>query len=112
MHKENNKLYTEKRTVEVMITMYCTAHHTENNKELCFGCTNLLKYETLRIDKCVYGVSKPTCEKCPIHCYNKLSQEEIKKIMRYAGPKMIFRHPILSIKHLLRKLDSKTIKSK
>ena len=108
MCRGNKKLATEKKTVEVMIVMYCRAHHTENEKEICLGCTNLLKYAKVRIDKCVYGVTKPTCDKCPIHCYNKISQDEIKNIMRYSGPRMIFRHPILSMKHLLRKLDSKT----
>ncbi len=111
MRKENNKLTTEKKTVELMITMYCEAHHNNKNEGLCYRCTNLLKYAKLRIDNCVYGVEKPTCDLCPIHCYNKFSRDEIKKIMKYSGPRMILRHPILFIKHLSRNINSKTKKS-
>jgi hypothetical protein len=28
-------------------------------------------------------------------------RELIKKVMKYSGPKMIFHHPILAIKHLI-----------
>jgi hypothetical protein len=30
-------------------------------------------------------------------------REKIKTVMRFAGPKMIFRHPILGIRHLIDK---------
>jgi hypothetical protein len=28
-------------------------------------------------------------------------REKIKEVMRYAGPRLIYRHPILAIRHLL-----------
>jgi antitoxin component of MazEF toxin-antitoxin module len=30
-------------------------------------------------------------------------RDKIRTVMRYAGPRMIFYHPVLAIKHLLRK---------
>ena len=104
-----NSIEDEKRTVGVMISMYCSSHHNTDDSNLCQVCTSLLDYATTRIDSCTFGTDKPSCEKCPVHCYKKEPREDIKKIMRYSGPRMLFRHPILTIKHLInnRKLISK-----
>ncbi len=96
-----NNIEDEKKTVKVMITMYCNSHHDSSRGNMCNSCSSLLDYALSRIDNCVFGMDKPTCEKCPVHCYEKEQRDEIKKIMRYAGPRMLFRHPILTIKHLL-----------
>ncbi len=99
-----NNIEDEKKTVKVMITMYCNSHHS--NGELCNSCSSLLDYALSRIDNCVFGMDKPTCEKCPVHCYEKDQRDEIKKIMRYAGPRMLLRHPVLTIKHLVNNAKS------
>ena len=101
-----NNIADEKKTVKVMIAMYCNSHHSNSNGELCSNCSSLLDYALSRIDNCVFGMDKPTCEKCPVHCYEKDQRDEIKKIMRYAGPRMLFRHPILTIKHLVNNAKS------
>ncbi|NQU32042.1 MAG: nitrous oxide-stimulated promoter family protein [Bacteroidetes bacterium] len=106
MHKTTNRIKNEKKTVGVMITMYCSSRHGGKKDNLCYGCTNLLSYALIRIDNCVYGAIKPSCEKCPIHCYNDVSREQIRKIMRYSGPRMIFYHPILAFKHLIKNINS------
>ncbi|WP_420213628.1 nitrous oxide-stimulated promoter family protein, partial [Klebsiella pneumoniae] len=41
------------------------------------------------------------CKQCPVHCYQPAKREEMKQIMRWAGPRMLWRHPILTIRHLL-----------
>ncbi len=41
------------------------------------------------------------CSKCPIHCYKPKMREHIREVMRYSGPRMIFYHPIIAIKHML-----------
>ena len=51
-----------------------------------------------------YGEGKPTCAKCPIHCYKRVQREQAREIMRYAGPRMTYRHPWLALTHLLDKL--------
>jgi hypothetical protein len=48
-----------------------------------------------------YQEGKPTCAQCPIHCYKPAMREQIRDVMRYAGPRMLRRHPILAIRHLL-----------
>lgn len=90
----------EKKIVGQMIRLYCKKH--EGHKELCPSCQELLEYAYHRLDKCKYGERKPTCQKCPIHCYKPEMKERIRKVMRWSGPRMILYHPITSIKHLLR----------
>ena len=50
------------------------------------------------------GQKKPTCKKCPIHCYKPDMKEKMREAMRYAGPRMMWHHPIAAIRHLIREL--------
>ncbi len=84
-----------------MIRIYCRANHGAA-KDLCEDCAGLLAYAEQRIAKCPFGVNKPTCEKCTVHCYREEAREQIKVVMRFAGPRMLGRHPILAIRHLIR----------
>lgn len=93
-------LRREKKTIEKMIGIYCRDKHLSNN--LCGDCKELLKYALKRIDNCLLIDNKPACVDCKIHCYKKDMKERIRIVMRYSGPKMIYRHPLLAINHLLR----------
>ena len=79
--------------------MYCKAHHG-TLKELCKDCQELKKYAYLRLDKCPFQENKPTCTKCSVHCYKPDMREKVRGIMRYAGPRMLLRHPILAVLHI------------
>ncbi|MBA4376152.1 MAG: nitrous oxide-stimulated promoter family protein [Anaerolinea sp.] len=94
------RLKRERRTITEMILMYCRTHHSCPTG-LCAECDPLLAYALQRIDKCPYQVDKPTCAKCPIHCYQPEMRQSIRVVMRYSGPRMLFRHPLLAILHLL-----------
>lgn len=61
----------------------------------------LFAYAQKRLDKCVFGEEKPACKQCPVHCYQPAKREEMKQIMRWAGPRMLWRHPILTVRHLM-----------
>lgn len=83
-----------------MIACYCRGcHHTTG--VLCAECQSLLDYAAIRLERCPFGETKPTCAQCPIHCYQPHVRERIKAVMRYAGPRMFWRHPILSVRHFL-----------
>lgn len=97
-----SRIEEEKNTVALMIKLYC--RHYEKNRSLCNECTELLRYAEARLDRCKYGEDKPTCKKCPIHCYKPDMQERMRNVMRWAGPRMMFYHPIEAIKHLIREL--------
>jgi hypothetical protein len=99
---EPRRIRRERRTVSIMIAMYCRDQHDGRaGNGLCDECRGLHEYAMERIDKCPFCLAKPTCANCPIHCYKKDMRAEVKKVMAYAGPRMMRRHPILAILHLL-----------
>ena len=97
----SKRIETEKATVKAMIEVYCKANHGEKN--VCKDCKNLIEYALLRTDKCKYKENKPACQKCKTHCYKPEYREKIKEVMRFSGPRMIYIHPVLSLKHMISK---------
>ena len=91
----------EEKTIRAMIAIYCEDCH-QTRGELCPDCIALFEYAQARLNKCPWGEDKPVCAKCTIHCYRPAMREEIRKVMRHAGPKMLLRHPVLALDHLLR----------
>ncbi len=110
------RLRREQRTVQVMVSMYCRGHHklaarsssvtTIGGARLCPDCAALLDYAGSRIDACRFGEQKPTCARCPVHCFRTADREAIRTVMRYAGPRMVLRHPYLAVRHLLERQHS------
>lgn len=94
-----NVLRREKKTVRIMIQMYCSNFH-ESQKKLCENCSEMLEYTNSRLDICPWGENKPACTNCLIHCYNTDKREQIREIMRYSGPRMMLKHPLLALNHL------------
>lgn len=92
----------EQRTIEVMLHIYCRDHHRE--RDLCNDCAKLLRYARQRLENCVFGESKTPCNQCTAHCYSGKMRERVIEVMRYAGPRMTLRHPVLSLFHLWAKL--------
>ena len=83
-----------------MVHVYCKGkHHTKGN-QLCDECTDFLGYAFMRLDKCPFQEEKSTCGKCLVHCYQPQMREKAKIIMRYSGPRLIYRSPILSMNHV------------
>ncbi len=96
------RIAEEQQVIRQMIQLYC--RQKEGNETLCDSCRELLEYATRRLGRCRYGATKPTCRKCPIHCYRPDMKARIQAVMRWAGPRMLFHHPLAAIKHLLREL--------
>ena len=95
-----SRIDEELHVVEQMIRLYC--HNKEGNNNLCPQCTDLLTYARTRLTHCQFGEQKPTCRKCPIHCYRPDMKRRMQQVMRWAGPRMLWYHPIAAIKHLFR----------
>ncbi|MDJ0698231.1 MAG: nitrous oxide-stimulated promoter family protein [Woeseiaceae bacterium] len=94
-------LERERVTMEKMVDIYCADHHEGSAGDLCPECSAFLEYAEVRLDKCPYGEDKPTCSNCPVHCYKAPQREYARRVMRYAGPRMLLRHPILAIAHMI-----------
>lgn len=90
----------EKKTVEVMIRLYCKDHY-EGQKALCEECNELYEYAKMRLDMCPFQENKPSCNNCPVHCYQPQMRERVKEVMRYSGLRMVFRHPISAVHHAI-----------
>ena len=93
-----NRVQKEADTVRIMIDMYCKGNHS-SNVVFCKECEELATYAESRALNCKFGNKKPVCGKCKIHCYKPSMREEIKKVMRYSGPRMIIKHPVVLAKH-------------
>ncbi len=89
----------EKETVSLMIAIYCRKKH--RGKPLCPECAELDAYARLRSDKCPFMETKTFCSNCKVHCYKKDMREKIRAVMRFSGPRMIFHHPIMAIRHVI-----------
>jgi hypothetical protein len=87
------KIEKEKKTVERMIGYYCSGRHGTLAGSLCESCSELLDYSHRRLSHCMYGEEKPTCRKCETHCYQPTMREEIRRVMRYSGPRLALRAP-------------------
>lgn len=97
----------EKKAVDLMIRIYCHGNHHTKGKSLCKDCEELTSYCNLRTDKCPFMETKTFCSACKVHCYSKENKEKIRKVMRYAGPRMLLYHPVLAIKHAVITLKQK-----
>jgi Nitrous oxide-stimulated promoter len=97
----------EKRTIRTMIQIYCRGHrHIASG--ICSECGKLLQYALHQIDSCPYERSrKPACGLCRTNCFSAEMHKRFHKIMRYAGPRMMMRHPILSMAHFIDAVRSK-----
>lgn len=91
----------ERKTISKMVGIYCCDHHPAAGSAPCAACRDFLEYAETRLQKCPYGDDKPTCSNCPIHCYKPAQRARAKEVMRYAGPRMLLRHPLLAILHQL-----------
>jgi hypothetical protein len=100
----------------LMVEDYCRGHHAAERAaddaaaadreasagvDACPQCRAFLRYADARLDHCPYGEDKPTCANCPIHCYKREPREFARTVMRYAGPRMLWRHPVLAVLHLV-----------
>jgi hypothetical protein len=104
MEPLTGRLKREHHTLVCMTHIYCDDHHQHAAGALCGDCAQLMEYAETRLAKCPYGQAKPTCANCPIHCYKRVQREQVRGIMRYAGPKMTFRHPVRALVHVFDKL--------
>lgn len=100
MEKVQTKREKEKLIVGEMINLYCKKYH-KTKGELCHECQALKIYAEQRSDKCPFTETKTFCSNCKVHCYKPQMREQIRTVMRFSGPRMIFHHPIMAVSHLV-----------
>jgi hypothetical protein len=96
----SSRILRERQTVEAMVRLYCHDHHRTAAEALCADCQALAAYAGERLAKCPFQENKTVCAKCRVHCYKVQMRERIREVMRYAGPRMPRRHPVMALQHL------------
>lgn len=101
----------ERILVDSMIDLYAAAHCRNSQiPDAEVPDTEALKdYAHRRIEQCRYRnePEKPFCNVCPVHCYKPEMRRQIRSVMRYSGPRILLRHPFLSVAHLIGTIRSK-----
>ncbi len=100
MTGETSRFRREKETLRAMIDLYCRDLHGTSGT-LCQDCATLRDYAMARLDCCTFGEDKPKCADCPIHCYKPAMRETIRNVMRHSGPRMMIRHPLMAVGHMV-----------
>ena len=95
-----SKRQREKEMVGAMIALYCRKKHG-TRKGLCPECEALLEYACRRSDCCPFMETKTFCSNCKVHCYRPEMRQKIRDVMRFAGPRMLFVHPVAAVRHLI-----------
>ncbi len=94
------KRQKEKEIVGEMIAIYCAKNH-HSPHALCPECTGLRDYAYLRTDNCPFMEEKTFCSNCRVHCYQPQMRKKIRIVMRFSGKRLIFKRPILVIRHMI-----------
>ena len=98
------RMQREIQTITLMIQLYCRLEH-RSTSILCPECQQIHDYAMTRLDRCPFQEQKPVCAKCQVHCYQPKMRSAIRKVMRVAGPQMLWKHPILTLRHLVDQWD-------
>jgi hypothetical protein len=93
------------------IGIYCNARHDADIREvielpsclgkpdqLCPECAALVAYGIQKRLLCPLD-PKPSCRRCPIHCYSRNYRARIREIMAFSGRRMILRGRLDYIRH-------------
>ena len=99
----------EMTVISQMIAMYCAGNHGQRVREakahcgeaLCDECKAIDDYAVTRTRRCRSMEKKTTCEECGNHCYGAAERARIREIMRWSGPRMMTKHPIAALRHVL-----------
>lgn len=94
------RIESEKNIIKKMIEIYF--NNLEDDELNEDEKLELIRYSSNKLDHCKFGNDKPFCSKCTVHCYSPEMREKIKMVMRYSGPRIIFYHPIVTLKHILK----------
>ena len=97
----------ERLVIAQMIGVYCRGKHGARGTALCPRCAALAEYASTRIGRCPFMETKTFCSQCRVHCYAPAQRQAIKDVMRYAGPRMLLRHPVMTVHHGIDTLRAK-----
>ena len=104
MTAENRRLEQDQKTLEAMARIYCRAHRhvCSPDGRLCEDCASLVVYANNRTRRCPHH-HRGTCDTCEIQCYQPAMRARIRAMMVFSGPRMILHHPVMAVRHMIKK---------
>ena len=95
------KRQNEKMVVSLMIRLYCKGNHGTKRGEICDECKELTDYSIARVERCPHMGTKSFCTNCKTRCFKPEMRERLRTVMRWSGPRMLFSHPVMAVRHLV-----------
>jgi hypothetical protein len=93
------------------VRIYCGAKHgnqigtniqvesiTVKETLLCDECAEVARHALAKRRNCPL-TPKPSCKKCPVHCYGRYYRAKIREIMAFSGRRMILRGRVDYLRH-------------
>ena len=99
----------DRAILEAIGTIYCRAHHAECAQDaagLCPECREVVETTLAKAQTCPYGHSG-NCQDCDTQCQRGTSKQRVKAMMRYAAPRMVYRHPLMTLSYVSKKFKKR-----
>ena len=99
----------DRRTLAAIGSIYCKGNHPSAQRDetgMCPECRAVIEATAQRAEACPFG-HEGNCQDCSVRCQRGEAQVRIKQIMRYAAPRMAFRHPLMTLEYLRKKRRSR-----
>jgi hypothetical protein len=68
--------------------------------DLCPDCAKLLTHASVKRTSCPLE-PKPTCKRCPQHCYHATYRGKMREVMRFSGRRLVLSGRVDYLRHLL-----------
>lgn len=103
-----SSLDRDRATLVAIGSIYCKAHHgsAAAGSKLCSECAELVEYAMVRTQKCPNN-HEGNCKDCAIRCYNGAMRDRVKAMMAYSAPRMLVRHPVMTVRYLRKKIKGR-----
>lgn len=103
----------DRATLEAIGAIYCKGHHGGaahgDGGSLCAECAEVVAYAMARTEKCP-NHHEGNCKDCTIHCYAGEMRDRVKAMMAYSAPRMLLRHPVMTVRHLRKKMKGRKLR--
>ncbi len=100
----------DQATLVAIGKIYCRAHHGADRRPdasgLCPECASVIEYALAKTQRCPNN-HEGNCKDCPIHCYNGAMRDAVRAMMSYAAPRMLLRHPVMTVRYLRKKIAAR-----
>ncbi len=95
--------------LQTAVDGYAKAHPNWRRAALCPSCMELVTRVEGRTERCPHMAYKSYCHLCPRPCHPPAEMARITPLMRYSGPRLLLRHPVLTLRHVRGVMRSKKI---